>query len=134
MITGIRSLGEAETYKQLLGLQPEVPVEAGALVSAGKLLWKAIMQNIRQPKGSISEDNRLNPNEIKWLAPLCGIRLVPDHEQRQLNPHPAEPSTLTKIEIELRRFNPPIDSAAVEKLILAGCRKLMMTVYETSQD
>lgn len=99
-----------------------------AMSKARRRLWDTIVKNVRQ-KESLSSDLLLNNEEVKWLAPLCGKKLVPNAE-RKLEPFNIEPLTLKDVRaranfIHAERKQGTLTADEVEAVIMTGLEKLI---------
>lgn len=124
--------GNIGAYRQIFSLMKEVVVTEEDVAEARGNLWEAVVSNImkRQERGSETLDNE----EIVWLAPLCGKKLVADKKTKRLSAEDAEPRTLDEMKAlagylerthtygEGRAERSPED---VERIIQNACRKLI---------
>lgn len=122
--------GNHGAYRKIFNLMAEVVVEDENLSDARKRLWGAVERNLQQTPINSA---RLNNEEVKWLAPLCGKKLVPDPKEKRLVPFDTEPETLNDMRVRAnhlytrRMYGDQLPRTAddVEFIILEATRKLL---------
>jgi hypothetical protein len=99
-----------------------------------KRIWGAVELNAQQTPRTNSA--RLNNEEVKWLAPLCGKKLVPNPEKKRLEPFDTEPETVDDMRVmanylyNTKRYGdqPPRTADDVEHILLEAFRKLLTSM------
>jgi hypothetical protein len=124
--------GNQGAYRKIFSLVAEVVVEDEDLSDARGRLWVAVERNLQQAPSQAAAA-RLNNEEVKWLAPLCGKKLVPDPKTKSLSVEDMQPETLNDMRIKANNLytrnmygeQPPRSADDVEFIILEACRKLL---------
>ncbi len=90
--------GNVGAYRQMFDLPVKAGVQPEENGEARQKLWAAVDQNIQERK-TTDTNPRLNNSEIKWVALLCGKKLVPDPETKKLSICDGPPYTLSGIKV-----------------------------------
>jgi hypothetical protein len=123
--------GNPGAYDRIFNIVAEVLVEEQDIPDAINRLWGAVINNVNH--WSLDSAGRLNNEEVKWLAPLCGKKLVVNKETNRLEPRDAEPLSLDEMKVLAYNLykdgaygdQPPRTAEDVEYIILSACRKLV---------
>mgnify|MGYP001384085702 CR=1 FL=1 len=126
--------GNHGAYRRIFNLMAEVIVEDADMADVRKRIWGAVEVNAQQAPRTNSE--RLNNEEVKWLAPLCGKKLVPNPEKKRLEPFDTEPETVDDMRVRAnylyntKRYGdqPPRTADDVEHILLEAFRKLLTSM------
>jgi len=123
--------GNPGAYSEVFNIVAEVLVEERDVPDVRNRLWGAVVRNLKQ--WAPTSAARLNNEEVKWLAPLCGKKLLANKETKRLEPVDAEPLSLDEMKVLAHNLyekgaygdQPPRTADEVEYIILSACRKLI---------
>lgn len=126
--------GNMGAYRKVFNLMAEVIVTDTDLRDARRRLWGAVGHNLTM-QGMPADDLRLTNEEVKWVAPLCGKKLVVDPNTKRLVAVDAKPETLADVKVLAHRLytgnaygkQPRRTAAEAEGMILSAAQKLLRT-------
>lgn len=129
--------GNRGAFRRIFSLPKECIVEERDLSDARQRLWESLVRNV-QKRSELGSEVMITNEELAWMAPLCGMRLVADPVTKRLTPELAEPRTMDEIKalavyLETTHVDgdrPKRSAADIERIIQAACNKLASFIID----